>query len=1444
MNQDKVVHGYRPPRWMHHQAPMVGQTSGTWGAYTRQELGLAGSTLRMIDNPDLVLTGNDSVFGGVARIAYGAGGAVGALFGLGTQQETARAIESAVDDVYSGLLTDYLGYTPAKEPYEGPVPEFLGNNKAEQFLYRVNAESTKEGRQAILKQVYQEQRDKETLSRASVGKLLLVGLASLPFDESFWIDLYATKGALKLRSIERLARMHKIVGAAGIGAMGAGVSGGIREAVLYQGQYTRTPEEVLQNIKIEAAFGGIMGAAVGTMSTAYRAAVRARYGADNVHDAVVDAQESLTRNLIANPDLQRRMRMISDAFQAGRTDDISPAMERRIESALDDYLDGANKNTVELVGLRKGSWGNALLNKAFFLTPNIRFATSSLDSARGIIDNFTYTGIAKEGGGGNASLERLKILLEAQQDASRMEVSDLFGKAQAEGANIKNEEVFDSAVEMVYRRHEVDGGDFDVPDLVQYRDMNSSQTVNIMESDEALNPRAKKAISEAAKKFAEEQRVYDNIAVSSGLFNGTQLTDIKRFYKEVHGENFVHRIIDRDTVLHDKEGAVNAVMAGFADLKIKEEPRLRQEIQTSEEALARLEGLRSNVADEAALEEQIAVITKRKQEAEATLEGLDPNRMQAESVVESWAASADGYIKPSLGQLERTVLIKDEFIEPYLIKSVEAQRSAFYTNTGIRSVAFRKLASKDNLEYVSRSNDLDKELSEIREQLKQASDTDHVQRLQNRVKDIAEEQDIINQSSRLLTDVRLAHRMTDAQMRSKLQEIRTLKRQLLEASRAKDKARYNALVTKFNKLSKEFVDPRSGGYKIADTGKSEGNIADHKDLLQYRFRGNKYENVDDQIMAAMDIDPRVKDTLELIESIAGEAQASKNRIFELETGSNNANKNFRVEATLQREVMEKGNTKAGLKELQRLTKDMQVINERLFGNRGKDAASPLGQLGPLMKNYNFLTSMGGVTFSSVPDIAMGVFTSGVGPYISTLYRYTHHAMKSRLKNLPPDQRYFDMDLIYSLEANATGARIREIMHFQKDGVQSYSRRERGKLNQLENLSKDMSNKLVRYQMLGAWNGFFKAVNGGAAASRIGRVANKLGTGRNPSKSDKRFLSMLRLDEADVRDMDKLYKHFGESETTGMGSRYYYAQSQNWTKGAAGLSSARVFELRAKLNTAISMNADLSIITPGVGSLPNMVDRNEEMSMVFQFKRFFFTATENLVLPMAQRVGTGDLQAVTALGGLLLAGGMVTAGKSAMKGEDPFPHLNADMTRNKRSTKDEYYNNIVSLVWNSVDRSGILGILAEPMQLMSKIGYDPIQIMTGNTERLGRAVSKPAAEILVGPSLGKLQTIFDAATSTVGLATGLEPLTASATKDYMALMPYQNLLPFTLLANVGFTALEASDKASQYNSLFPDMPSKSAADFYYDQFKFIEHRIAPMFAPVDYSGYNPRTAIVQ
>jgi len=1393
---------------------------------------MAGTASRLYENPDLAITGNDPVFAGIARWAIGLSGSLAAALGPGTQQEYAGMIDETVEDAYSSMLTGLLGYTPAPEDYNGPVPESLKEDKAREFLRRINAEATLEGRNAILIQVEQESRDRDAISRAGIAKLLTVGLLSLPFDESFWIDLFVTKGALKINRVQQMARMHKIIGAAGLGAVGAGVSGGIREAILFKGQYSRTADEVLQNIKIEAAFGGLLGAAVGTMSTTYRAAVRARYGADNVHDAVIKATDSIASNVANNRGLSRRVNSLLDAFQADRNID-----EARLDSVLDEVLDGAgNRNIVELVGLRKGTWRNSLLNKFFFLTPNIRFASSRLRKPRELIDQLTDTGLAKTGSTGGTSLERLKILMEVQQDAARMETSDIFRLAQSEGANIKDETVFDRAVEVLYRRDP--SGQFDVPDRIEST-LNGTR-VNILEMDEAINAKGKAALQKATKKFAEEQAIWDMIGIHSGLMDANSMKKIRKFYKDAHGENFVHRIIDREGVALDTTGATDAVMRGMEDLQTKMTPRYQAELSAKRDELLRVEASR-NSTNGAEITVEVDGINLRIAELEKELLGLVPSVSRARGIVETWATSVDGYVRPSMGSGERTVLIKDEFIEPYLIQSVEAQRSAFYSNNGLKGVAFRKLGSRESLKYTKRSLEIHERMDELEVKIREAT-TDNVRQRHNKeLQDLLEEVDVITNAARLYTDIRLATLLNDAEVGVNLQKVRVLERKLLAASRANNRANFLTLRGEFNALSKDFVEV----HRISDTGKAQGQIAEHKDILLYRPREDPSIGMDVNLRAALLEDPTSEYATAAIRLARKQTIESRKRITEIEIGDNASNRNFRMEASMKREVIANGDTAKDMKELERIVKDLRVINERIFGNRGASSSDPFKSLGPLFRNYNYMTSMGQVTLSSFPDIAMGVFTSGVGPYVSSIYRYSRHVVQRMMSDASPDERYFMMDMTHSLEANATGARVREIMQFDRAGPQSYTRRKKSIGRRLTEASRTGSQAMTRYSLLGSWNGFWKAVNNGAAASRVGRIANKLGSGRNIGKSDKRFLEMLSLNEVDVRDMNVLYRQFGETESTGLGSKFYYTMSQNWQGAAGNLNAGRVAQLKSRLNGALSRNSDLSIITPGVGSLPSIADRSEGFSMIFQFKRFFFTATENLLIPMIQRVGTGDMQAMIAGAGLILCGGIVTAAKAAMRGEDPFPHLSIDDGgRKKTSTKEEYYRNVVSLVFNAVDRSGILGIMAEPLQVLSKAGYDPVQVLTGGKESLGRAKSKPITEMLMGPSMGKLQSLFEAVTSTVGLATGVDPLTPQATKDYLAVVPFQNLLPFTLLSNTAFSLLEADDSAERSNRLRPDFGEKTAADFYYDQFKFIEHRLAPLLVETDYSNYEPRTAIVQ
>ena len=89
--------------------------------------------------------------------------------------------------------------------------------------------------------------------------------------------------------------------------------------------------------------------------------------------------------------------------------------------------------------------------------------------------------------------------------------------------------------------------------------------------------------------------------------------------------------------------------------------------------------------------------------------------------------------------------------------------------------------------------------------------------------------------------------------------------------------------------------------------------------------------------------------------------------------------------------------------------------------------------------------------------------------------------------------------------------------------------------------------------------------------------------------------------------------------------------------------------------------------------------------------------------------------------------------------------------------------------------------------------------------------------------------------------GGKPLNAKHLSRGRRFVPWQNVLPFTLLVDTGLSMGEA---AMAYNTRSPWQKNWTPADFYWKKFKFIEHRLAPLLMDVDFTRYTPKTSIME
>lgn len=1646
----------------------------TLAAHNREFLGVGGVVARAVDDPTLLLTGNEPIASGI----YEWGSSLASYVAAGGNDALIGQYKNLMDEFAEEILQpmrEWMGYTPVEGDYTGRLPQFSDKERAQLFIDRLNGELTVEGRAALIAMYEQSTADKDTLGKSTwYGHLGAAGLSAI-WDEQLWADIFITKGVLtSARFATQTSRAAKILSASMAATAGAGVTSSVREAVLYKGLGTRTPEEVYRNIIWETAFGAIVGGSLATMGVGYRNVVRRRFGEETVPEALDSARAVMMDNLKVNDALRGKVELLIESLRAGR----------RLDGDIvsDDHwnliLDGVNSNVVELIGLRRGTWGNALLNKFFFFTPNMRLAISKSAEANRIVEMFTDSAMVKTGQAAETSLERLKTLIDIHANSMRKAQKDLYKEAVANGANFRKDlpvvesgyDHFDIAVEMAYRRSD---DNFD-PSLT-IKGADGSDFAPFKTSDgKQLNSVAIEAIKEARKLFGAEQKLFDDMAVLAGMVTREQVSQRRAFYKRVHGEHFVHRIIDKQAVVQNKVEFMKLLKEGWEDLAEKQRPEMQDAIDNLrrgkaelQEELRVLEGERASAVEAAEelraarrrvrvqtqkikeLEELdvfqggeiarvdaptrkatdaamrlifgpsfraaraikneiggVVVVVRRGGDVHPSVSGIDgledgwyiyhlpkgiattgsdlstsgvkyhkvyetlkeakadleimakgtnegverflhvfnPKRGdvntsgrpleevralqneryetlqeayrkreedmhfitemervpgvgdvasnvrkrnefidEIDSTIETRQAEIDGlawdaekaeavwkgWATPSEIDhlslvhsdpiMERSLLIADKYVEQFLRVSAEAQRHNFYNGIGLKVVAFHRLAHGDTVQYTRQTNALLAEAHKIERSLRDTTDMspEDLAKAHNRAVEIEEELSILTETQRMRMDTRLNSSLSKEKLQERLAKITEISENLTNARKAyregagEDGEVAEAVTELWEKALKDYeaISKKVGKGKVSGSLEPEGKIRSDRSL--HLSAGGRPITVDLSALAkGRNIHSEV--IRWRIGRISDRVVAERANGWQVSIGQH------QHKAVLLREFQENTARDPRPKNVKRWNKikdnaieDLDIIHSRIFNSWQEVPSNRLWSSATnLTRNYNYSTAMGGVTFSSLPDVTMGIFVAGPGPYLAATYKYGLYKLKRLITDLPPEERYWVQDLVYAQEMVGTTVKGRAGALASVDGEMA-GKRAYTATDRVEQASQMLAEATTSLSLLNRWNAFFKSVNSLAAASRISRIAADLSSGKKLDRfwanrmGDQRFIRHMRLTEADLLDIHKLNQKFGSVYENDMGGKFYQTKADEWGE-TTGVSLRRAQELRAKMSGSVTLAGDMAIITPGAGNVPGIADKTIWARVMLQFKKFFIVATEQLLVPMIQRLATGDLTAYGTAAGLMVSGALVTAGKDAMRGRETFPHISGTGGRKPSSSIEEYYSNVARLALNSLDRSGLLAVLSEPWSALESTSYPPsdaiINAVTGvsDGEGLSRAKQRDWVTSALGPTIGKMKEGWWLGNEALQVMLGDKPLSAKHLSRGRRFAPLQNVLPFTALVDAGYSMYDASVAHRRRSRWQREM---SPADFYWRRFKFIEHRVAPALLEVDFSGYSPKQSIM-
>lgn len=407
-------------------------------------------------------------------------------------------------------------------------------------------------------------------------------------------------------------------------------------------------------------------------------------------------------------------------------------------------------------------------------------------------------------------------------------------------------------------------------------------------------------------------------------------------------------------------------------------------------------------------------------------------------------------------------------------------------------------------------------------------------------------------------------------------------------------------------------------------------------------------------------------------------------------------------------------------------RDIRAMRDRLLGTYGapKDPASFFVRAGRVARHVNFLRLLGGMTISSLPDMARPIMQHGLRSALKPLGKMMTDISKMRIAKA--DLREMGIGLEYALSSRSKVI---------ADLNDPYSRR-----SFLERGLEWSSQKFGNFTLMNQYTDTMKMWSGIITQSKVLNAANAVAGGKKLSKKEITKLAHIGIDESMLHRIADQYSRHGE-DLDGL------------LTGHSHLWDDRV--VREAFQSAILKDVRTTVITPGIGDTPLMMS-SELGKIVMQFKTFFF-ATHNRALVSGIQSGDASFY----YGALLQVGlgSLVYVLKSMMAGRE----INTDPA---------------NLVKEGLDWSGMMGWLGEPNNVLENLsgGTYGMSAMFGGPPA-SRYQSRNGIGALLGPTFdlgGDIKNI------TAGVLNG--EFDDREVRSVRKLLPFQNLFYLAPLLN--------------------------------------------------------------
>ncbi|HHZ6969225.1 TPA: hypothetical protein ACWLU8_001320 [Morganella morganii] len=407
-------------------------------------------------------------------------------------------------------------------------------------------------------------------------------------------------------------------------------------------------------------------------------------------------------------------------------------------------------------------------------------------------------------------------------------------------------------------------------------------------------------------------------------------------------------------------------------------------------------------------------------------------------------------------------------------------------------------------------------------------------------------------------------------------------------------------------------------------------------------------------------------------------------------------------------------------------RDIRAMRDRLLGTYGapKDPASFFVRAGRVARHVNFLRLLGGMTISSLPDMARPIMQHGQRSALKPLGKMMTDISKMRIAKA--DLREMGIGLEYALSSRSKVI---------ADLNDPYSRR-----SFLERGLEWSSQKFGNFTLMNQYTDTMKMWSGLITQSKVLNAAKAVAGGKKLSKKEITKLAHIGIDESMLHRIADQYSRHGE-DLDGL------------LTGHSHMWDDRV--VREAFQSAILKDVRTTVITPGIGDTPLMMS-SELGKIVMQFKTFFF-ATHNRALVSGIQSGDASFY----YGALLQVGlgSLVYVLKSMMAGRE----INTDPA---------------NLVKEGLDWSGMMGWLGEPNNVLENLsgGTYGMSAMFGGPPA-SRYQSRNGIGALLGPTFdlgGDIKNI------TAGVLNG--EFDDREVRSVRKLLPFQNLFYLAPLLN--------------------------------------------------------------